>query len=127
MIDQISPKIRVIVNVIAELIEVQEYVKNLEAEKKELRSIVKDLLHMAKDGYKLHCKNCCHQDFLEDDREILTKAEQAIKELKKDKVIDFENPPEGYYTYYPHGKYHDDDPILMKKDVSNPDREPNYK
>lgn len=41
--------------------------------------------------------------------------------------IDFDNPPEGYYTYWGSGKYWGDPLVLMKTNLDNPDKEPNYK
>jgi hypothetical protein len=49
------------------------------------------------------------------------------KKKKVEYEIDYDNPPEGYYTHWGSGKYWEDEPVLMKELLTNPDREPNYK
>lgn len=56
----------------------QSHITKLEVRNKELEALVKELIPIAKDGYRLHIKNACHQDFLEEDEELLSKAEQAL-------------------------------------------------
>lgn len=72
----------VIVDLYKQVENIQSNIAKLEARNKELESLVKDLLPVAKDGYKLHIKNACHQEFLEEDRELLSKAEQALNKPK---------------------------------------------
>lgn len=40
--------------------------------------LIEDLISLAEDGYKLHLSNGCHQEFLKEDREILSKAKAAL-------------------------------------------------
>jgi len=54
---------------------------------------------------------------------------QAIVDgkLKQGKVLvkctpDYDNPPEGYYTHRGSGKYHEDEPVIMKRILTNPDK-----
>lgn len=63
------------------------------------------------------------QSFIEE----YIKEEGNIKEVELSLIIDLDNPPEGYYTYIPSGKYSYDEPYLMKQLLTNPDKEPNYK
>lgn len=56
----------------------KDHITKLEVRNKELEALVKELIPIAKDGYRLHIKNACHQDFLEEDEELLSKAEQAL-------------------------------------------------
>jgi hypothetical protein len=41
--------------------------------------LLKDLIELAEDGYALHVKNASHNEFLMEDREILRKAKQYLK------------------------------------------------
>lgn len=37
-------------------------------------------------------------------------------------IPDYENPPKGYYTHYGSGKYYEDEPVIKKELLSNPDK-----
>ena len=52
---------------------------DLQAENQRYKEALEGLMPLAEDGYKLHKSNGCHQDFLEDDREALKVAQQALK------------------------------------------------
>ena len=41
------------------------------------------LISLAEDGYKLHVKNACHSEFLQEDREDISAAKQALKSITK--------------------------------------------
>lgn len=56
----------------------QSQTQELIEQNREIVAAIKELTPMAEDGYKLHCKNGSHQDFLEDDREILKKAKELL-------------------------------------------------
>jgi len=56
---------------------------SLVIENMNLYDLVKQLIPIAEDGYKLHAKNACHQEFLEEDRELLAKAKQALQSETK--------------------------------------------
>lgn len=45
------------------------------AEVARLQKLVKELIPLAKDGYKLHVSNACHQEFLNEDKELILRAE----------------------------------------------------
>lgn len=45
---------------------------------KELESMVKELIPFAEDAYKGYVSNACHQEFLKEDRETISKAKQLI-------------------------------------------------
>lgn len=53
-------------------------IKELQEQNSELVNVIKDLIPMAEDGYRLHKNNGSHQDFLEDDRETLKKAKELL-------------------------------------------------
>jgi len=46
-----------------------------------IKYFLKDIIEMAEDGYKLHIRNACHEEFLSEDRECLSKAKAFLKEL----------------------------------------------
>lgn len=52
--------------------------QHAQSQTQELIEIIKELTPMAEDGYKLHKKNGSHQDFLENDRDILKKAKELL-------------------------------------------------
>lgn len=45
----------------------------------DLLKAINNLLSLAEDGYKHHCENCCHEEFLKEDRTALYEAREAIK------------------------------------------------
>lgn len=45
----------------------------------ELLKCLSDILDLAMDGYNLHVKNACHEEFLQEDRTLLKNAREAIK------------------------------------------------
>lgn len=52
----------------------------LGAENRRLREALDRLLPLAEDGYKLHKSNGCHQEFLQEDRDNLGLAKEALKQ-----------------------------------------------
>ena len=56
----------------------QSQTQELQEQNAELVNVIKDLIPMAEDGYRLHKNNGSHQDFLEDDRDILKKAKELL-------------------------------------------------
>lgn len=45
--------------------------------------VLTQLIAMAEDGYKLSERNAAHQEFLKEDREILRKAREYLKEIRE--------------------------------------------
>jgi len=89
-----------------------------------------DIINAAKYGYEFRDITSFPEHKFEDS--CINNFKQKLQSLKQEYVelemeIDVDNPPEGYYTYISSGKYHDDEPYLMKELFSNPDKEPNYK
>ena len=57
--------------------------QNAQPQTQELIEVIKELIPLAEDGYTHHKLNGCHQDFLEDDREILKKAKELLTKYQK--------------------------------------------
>jgi len=45
----------------------------------ELLKSLTEILDLAMDGYQLHIKNACHEEFLQEDRSLLKNAREAIR------------------------------------------------
>lgn len=43
------------------------------------KNLLKELIELAEDGYKWHCNNGCHQEFLNEDKDVLRKAKNVLK------------------------------------------------
>ena len=52
-------------------------------QRNELLKLLPELIEMAMDGYKLHCKNGSHEEFLKEDRTILYDARELIKKAQQ--------------------------------------------
>lgn len=48
--------------------------------------LLKDLIELAEDGYKLHLNNSCHSEFLREDRDIIHKAKECLNFLSGEAV-----------------------------------------
>jgi hypothetical protein len=49
----------------------------------DLLEALKKLIPLAEDGYKLHVKNCSHQEFLNDDRDDIAFAKEQIQKAEQ--------------------------------------------
>jgi len=59
----------------------EQAVKFSQSQTQELVGILKELIPLANDGYTHHKLNGCHQDFLEDDRELLNRSKELISKF----------------------------------------------
>ena len=59
----------------------EQAVKISQSQTQELVGILKELIPIATDGYRHHKSNGCHQDFLEDDRELLNRSKELLSKF----------------------------------------------
>jgi hypothetical protein len=57
--------------------------KYADKQKADLLEALKKLIPLAEDGYKLHVKNCSHQEFLNDDRDDIAFAKEQIQKAEQ--------------------------------------------